>query len=331
MNTGSVPLIRASGVRPFLAAIDHIGAPRDRYLRQAKLPLLVYDDANAVVPALFLWRLLDQFALNEGIADFGHFVATHTPLWQAEPEDVVFLQSLPTLWIALTTFCRITRQFSNAEQFEVVREGNYALLQRRQRPDIPGENQVELYDLKLMIQLVQLAGGRDWVPPEVFVSEVNARRLAPSKEFERVRIRHSDSVTRVVIPAAMLAWPMHALAHPYALHSPAPLAESFLESLSAVIATYLKEGKISIQLAAEMAGLGKRTFQRRLGDLQLDYNTLIDQVRLKRALSMLCKTDMPVTEIAYDLGYSDAANFTRAFHRWTTLSPKEYRRQHQFA
>ena len=49
-----------------------------------------------------------------------------------------------------------------------------------------------------MIQLVQLAGGRDWVHPEVLVSEVNARRLSRSKEFERVRIQRSEAFTCVV-------------------------------------------------------------------------------------------------------------------------------------
>ena len=329
MSMGPVPLMRASGVRPFLAAMDHIGAPRERYLRQAKLPLLVYDDAEAVIPELFLWGLLDKLAHKEGIEDFGLLVTTHTPPWQAEPEFIGLLQSLPTLWIALTTFCHVVRQFSTADQFEIVREGNHALLQRRQYPGIPGEDQVELYDLKLMIQLVQLAGGRDWVPPEVLVSDVNARRLSLNKEFERVRIRRSDTLSCVAIPLAMLAWPMNALARPCALQLPNPLADSFLESLSALIGTYLKGGNMNIRLVAEMAGLSKRTFQRRLDDLQLDYSTLIDQVRLKRALSILCRPDVPVTEIAYDLGYSAPAHFTRAFRRWTALSPQEYRREYK--
>lgn len=331
MSVDSISLVRTSQVRPYLAAKDHIGAPRERFLRQAKLPLHEYDDAEAVFPELFLWELADAVARSECIEDLGLLVATHTPLWQSEPELTCLLQSLPTLWIALTKFCHVTRQIASIDQFGVVREGNYALLQRPQHSGIPGEAQAELYLLKVMIQLVQLAGGRNWMPPEVRVSEVKSRCLSLSKEFERVRIRRSDSLTCAVIPAAMLAWSMPAQARLCALPLPNPLADSFLESLSVVIGTYLKDGNMNIQLAAEMAGLSKRTFQRRLSDLQLDYNTLIDQVRLKQALSMLANRDVPLTEIAFDLGYSAPAHFTRAFRRWTALSPREYRRQQQVA
>ncbi|MBI1284182.1 MAG: helix-turn-helix domain-containing protein [Thiobacillus sp.] len=329
MNIDAVPLIRASQVRPFLAAMDCIGAPRERLLRQSKLPLLAYDDAEAVLPELFLWELADKVARNQGIEDFGLLAATHMPVWESEPELIGLLRSLPTLWIALSRFCRLSRQYSNTVRFEITRKGNQALLECDQIPSAPGEDQSELYDLKLMIQIVQLAAGREWAPPEVFVSPVNVLRLTRSKEFERVRIRRSDTFTCVAFPADMLAWPMQGLAHPCGLQLPNPLADTFLDSLGAIIGTYLQYRTMNIQLAAEMAGLSTRTFQRRLADLQLDYSTLIDQIRLKQALSFLSNPDVPLTEIAYDLGYSDAAHFTRAFHRWTALSPHEYRRQHQ--
>jgi AraC-like DNA-binding protein len=331
MSTDAVPLIRASQIRPVLTAIDCIGAPRERLLRESKLPLFAYEDADAVFPELFLRGLADKVARSEGIEDFGLFAAEHTPLWQSEPGVTGVLRSSPTLWIALSRFCHLTRQFSTAAPFGFARKGNQALLQCGRHPNTLGEAQAELYNLQLMIQIVQLAAGRDWTPPEVFVSEINIPRLARRKEFERVRIRRSTTVSCVAFPSDMLAWPMQTPIHPCGLQLPNPLDDTFLDSLSALIGTYLRYHNMNIQLAAEMTGLSIRTLQRRLGDLQLDYSTLIDHVRLKQALSFLRNPDIPLTDIAYDLGYSDAAHFTRAFQRWTALSPREYRRQCQAA
>jgi len=50
-------------------------------------------------------------------------------------------------------------------------------------------------------------------------------------------------------------------------------------------------------------------------------------IRLRRAADWLQHTDRPVVEIALDLGYSDASNFTRAFRRQTGVSPSTFRRQ----
>ncbi|KPP96857.1 AraC family transcriptional regulator [Marinobacter sp. HL-58] len=71
--------------------------------------------------------------------------------------------------------------------------------------------------------------------------------------------------------------------------------------------------------------VSERTLKRRLQAEEASFQNLVDQVRLERAGELLEKTTMNLSQIADALGYADAANFTRAFKRWTGQSPSQYR------
>jgi len=65
--------------------------------------------------------------------------------------------------------------------------------------------------------------------------------------------------------------------------------------------------------------------QRRLASEGLTFSHLVDEVRLKMAVPQLRDPGIRLTDIAFGLGYSDHAHFTRAFGRWAGVSPSEYR------
>ncbi|WP_100638926.1 AraC family transcriptional regulator [Marinobacter salexigens] len=71
--------------------------------------------------------------------------------------------------------------------------------------------------------------------------------------------------------------------------------------------------------------VSERTLKRRLQEEQASFQNLVDRVRLDRARELLTSTSMNLIQIAEALGYADAANFTRAFKRWTGNSPSHYR------
>ncbi len=71
--------------------------------------------------------------------------------------------------------------------------------------------------------------------------------------------------------------------------------------------------------------VSERTLKRRLQEEDASFQNLVDQVRLERARDLLGSTGMNLSQIADALGYADAANFTRAFKRWTGLSPSHFR------
>ena len=78
---------------------------------------------------------------------------------------------------------------------------------------------------------------------------------------------------------------------------------------------------------ASALGLSRRTLTRRLADEGWDWRSLREQTLKSWAADGLRQGNRPIGEIAEQLGYSDLANFHRAFRRWWGCSPSRFRHQ----
>jgi AraC-like DNA-binding protein len=92
------------------------------------------------------------------------------------------------------------------------------------------------------------------------------------------------------------------------------------------------EGLLALGFAGESAKViatrldtTPRTLTRRLSAEGTSYQEIRDAVRRRMAESYLRLGRMSVTDIALSLGFSDPTAFSRAFRRWTGVSPIQYR------
>ena len=76
---------------------------------------------------------------------------------------------------------------------------------------------------------------------------------------------------------------------------------------------------------ANMLNLSPRTYRRRLDAEQQSFQKLLDQVRSEHATRYLQNTRLPLSSIAYMVGFTDASNFRRAYKKWTGRSPRDVR------
>jgi AraC-like DNA-binding protein len=108
--------------------------------------------------------------------------------------------------------------------------------------------------------------------------------------------------------------------------------DEFVAAVRHVLEEHAVQGKwLSINQAAELAGLKIRSFQRRLDAQDMSFSKLVEQVRRQRAIELLDNSECLVSEIAIQLGYSTSANFDRAFLRWTGKTPTQFQNEHQAA
>jgi AraC-like DNA-binding protein len=87
----------------------------------------------------------------------------------------------------------------------------------------------------------------------------------------------------------------------------------------------------SAQTAADVAaGLGmsesrfSRFFRRATGNTFTDF---VNHVRINRACQLLMESDRYITDIGFEVGFNNIANFNRRFLEIKGMTPREYRRQ----
>jgi AraC-like DNA-binding protein len=76
---------------------------------------------------------------------------------------------------------------------------------------------------------------------------------------------------------------------------------------------------------AAMVHMHERTLRRKLESEGTSFGEIVDEVRASLAVEYLRTTKMRTDDIAALVGFSDAANFRRAFRRWTGKAPSDYR------
>jgi AraC-like DNA-binding protein len=92
-----------------------------------------------------------------------------------------------------------------------------------------------------------------------------------------------------------------------------------------VLTQGLQHGEPTQEEVAEILNVSPRTLQRKLGGKGTTFRKIVDEIRRAQALAHFSTTRMSVNEITHLLGFSCSSSFTRAFKRWTGLSPSEWR------
>jgi AraC-like DNA-binding protein len=86
----------------------------------------------------------------------------------------------------------------------------------------------------------------------------------------------------------------------------------------------LPTGVSGKEQVAQVLNMSTRTLYNKLEGSGTTYREVLDDTRRSLAEDYI-RQNLPIYEIAYLIGFSDTANFSRAFKKWTGKSPMEFR------
>lgn len=320
---------RASSLGPIADFMERQGGSVIPVLEDVGLPSALLEKPEIVIPLREQFRFLERAARGDAcfgarlgqavrareLSTFGSWVCTAETLFQAIERAHYGLNAM----LQTSTVLTLERRGPSVRWSIEFTE-----------PETDGRHHNELLGISYLIDTVRTYVGERWRPEVVMTTLPAGAPRANLEDIFRTNISIGHAVTSIEFNAVLLASgrvgtsaereDVHGRSEPLV-----PRQDDTLATLAAVTDLALYEGYPRIDWVAAKLGMSRRSLQRRLDQHGTTFHRLIQDRLLHRAKSMIKSGTASITEIALELGYRDPAHFSRAFRRWTGVSPRTYR------
>jgi AraC-like DNA-binding protein len=318
----AIPLVRTGSVRPVLDYLEardlRVGPTTDR----ARSLLL---SPTALVPYPLAGAIFEEGFRASGDPALGLRLGAASSVTELN-EWAGVLDRARTIAGFLRVVAAAGRRFNTGQQFWIARRGADLCLHWRYTSRLTdGRPVVRDFSLALVLEALRLAAGDAWRPRWIRFEG------APPPHAEELAALAGESAAfdapyvAVAISRDQLARRFPRIPAPPVSDAAVPV-DDFAGSFRQLAAALLEIEELDLAVAAEAARMSERSLQRRLAEAGTSFARIVDDVRFDAACRMLGDPARKIVEISADLGYTDSANFTRAFRRWSGLSPQAFRR-----
>jgi AraC-like DNA-binding protein len=197
-------------------------------------------------------------------------------------------------------------------------------------------HQIEFW-LVTLVRLCRELTNRRMVPRRIRV--VHHRKSTPP-EFRSLlgcAIEFGSTVDEIVFPGTVNLMPIGS-ADPYLNDILTKYCEEAIayrragrttlrSNVENAIAPLLPHGKARAEEVAREIGMSRRTLARKLASEGLTFSEVAEKLKADLANHYLKDGDLPISQIAWLLGYSEISAFTHAYKRWAGMTPSQSRAQ----
>jgi AraC-like DNA-binding protein len=191
--------------------------------------------------------------------------------------------------------------------------------------------------MSLVVDMCRMNYGASLRPVEVRLSRAKPGDIEPYRHFYGCPIHFETNEDSFLLSARVADEPLHT-----ANRQLAGILDSILTAQLAAldkdniparckssVLEQLTSGEVSENDMARQLHMSRRTLQRKLAESNTTYQKLVDDTRRDLALRYMDDAGKSITDVTFLLGFSGQSAFTRAFKRWTGMSPTTYREQKQ--
>ena len=174
-----------------------------------------------------------------------------------------------------------------------------------------------------------------FAPRRLRVRHMRSQPLSEYESFFGTDVEFGSNIDEIALSPSVASLPvarrdsyLNSLLRRYAeeaLASRTAERASMRSEVERVLSELLPHGTASPVEVARRLGTSSRTLSRRLREEGTTFAEIKDQLRAALARRYLEDRELPVSEVAWLLGYREVSSFTHAFRRWTAMTPREFR------
>lgn len=324
--------VRIGAARAVPAVLDSLGADPAVVLGELGLAPTLFDNPDNRISFALRSRLFKHCVDRTGCRHFGLLVGLPAGLHSLGLVGLL-VQHSPDVGSALRNLVRsLHLHVRGAVANLAVNEHTAALSFSIYAIQVEATDQIGDGAVAVMFNVLRTLCGPDWKPVEVQFAHRRPDDLRPFQEAFRTPLRFDAEQNAVVFAIDWLRRPiagadaeLHRLFKAQIDVLELAHGSDFQEQVRALLRSLLIAGHASADRIAEIFSMHTRTLRRRLNACGTSVQLLIDEGRFEIARQMLMDTDMEIQRIAVTLEYADASAFTRAFRRWSGVTPSQWR------
>ena len=325
----------ASGFGPLPRLLGEMGGSTAlrKVFHETGLPLDIIENRATHLPMRDMIALFSRATRHLGDVDFGLHVGAHMSAFDfgAWMRYVVAAQNLDAM---LARASKALSYHQTGAELTAEKSGPLARWSYSIKSPFACNPQPFIdHILQPMIDLVRLYAGPRWRPRAIEVAYLDSSKRTSLQNIFEVPIHFTQRSTALLIERELLSFPrleQNATSEPVTFGDLRRMARSTpprntAEKARSIVELRIRTGASKIESVAAELDTSVRTLQRELSRDGMSFRDVVLRARFGQAVRLIVETCRPFEEIAREVGYSDPANFTRAFQRASGMSPSAYR------
>ena len=338
MNSSSSPKVLASAASGVIPLIEANRGDADLIFGRSGIRSKDIENPTNELALGQFCRLFTEAAEQTGNSNFGlHFGSDFEPRRLGAIGYAAI--SSPTLAAGLRNMETYFPAHQGQSSFGLIRDDDMLWLSYRiNDPQIEDRRQDAELSMGMFLNVFRHALGPDWRPLEIRFEHAKPESHQEHEALFGAPVQFGRRTNALAFRPADLDIKMPG-ADPYLysiveafLQSRCDLhekPETFAESVRNQIKLNLSTTTPTVAQIARLFDLSDDDFQQELNAHKLSFKSLLKSAREELSLHYLDCHDVPLTEVAMLLGYSELSAFSRAFRKWTGMSPQKYRQSHR--